>query len=293
MGYEMTKRDFTVRFHIILSIYFPPEQGLSGSEAAQLWKLVGTLGERPAAVSIACVGDAAPSEEMSFLGSVQIAERLLPAGQDLRLFGASVVRAGAFNAILDSDFNIGYDSYGVWRGHRTCPELILSISGELFQHIGSSTFLALAKESLRIADSHCPHYGLVDVAGPRDAYAGTVYGTTWPATAPIHRWIEQHGWVFSGSKLGDRARGLYWGNYFGPKILGRLGGRKSFLEEYRHRTTGRDGTTNSHIWEFTNGVFVSVCLDPLQWSPDTPIVNESNLLWLHRELGTKGVLNAW
>jgi hypothetical protein len=56
-----------------------------------------------------------------------------------------------------------------------------------------------------------------------------------------------------------------------------------------------DGTPNAHIWEFGNGVFVSLCLNPLGCKPGVPLDHSAmfNLQWLHKELGGKGALCGW
>jgi hypothetical protein len=122
-----------------------------------------------------------------------------------------------------------------------------------------------------------------------------VYGSLWMQAAPLHRWVEQGNWVYGASILGDRARGIYWGNYFGPKILARLGGRENFIGRYREQARMNNGAPSAHLWEFTNGVFVSLCLDPMACKPGVPLDHFAmfNLQWLHKELGSKGVLGGW
>ena len=113
---------------------------------------------------------------------------------------------------------------------------------------------------------------------------------------PLHRWIEQQRWVHSAGKNGDQVRGLYWGNYLGPKILTRLGDRQMFLKKFREQARNYDKRPNAQVWEFPHGVFVSLCLDPLGCRPDghgLHIVAQHNLLWLNREFGTNGVLKPW
>jgi hypothetical protein len=148
-----------------------------------------------------------------------------------------------------------------------------------------------------IADTHAPFFGLVDVAIPTDAFAGSVYGSAWPGNAPLARWVEQENWLWSISQKRDRVRGVYWGNYFGPEILLRLGGKEAFVEKFTSVARSHDGTPDAQCWSFANGVFVSLCLNPQDCRPGLPLgidfAAQRNLQWLVRELGPAGVLNPW
>ena len=160
---------------------------------------------------------------------------------------------------------------------------------------GPEIVLEKMREHFEVADRYAPPYGLIDISAPDDGYAGLVYGCTFFGNSPLHRYVEQANWVYAGSKHRDRVRGIYWGNYFGPAILKRLGGRERFLAGYRQQAGlhSGDGSRDGRIWEFTNGVFVSLCLDPLGWKPGPPLHAGSNLFWLVQELGSHGVLCAW
>src|SRR5262249_41829952 len=75
----------------------------------------------------------------------------------------------------------------------------------------------------------------------------------------------------------------------------RLGGRERFVEAYRAKARLLDGSSNAHIWEFPNGVFISLCVDPLGCKPGLPMdfFANFNMQWLHQRLGPSGALNMW
>jgi hypothetical protein len=211
--------------------------------------------------------------------------------------GASSVRPDAYNATLDSDLNFTFNRNGRWDGQIAPAILQLSVSGQLIQQVGSGTLLSLLRRIFEVADRHTPICGLVDLARPNDAFAGMVYGTSWARTAPLARWVDHLKWVYSGQFKGDKLRGLYWGNYLGPNHLKLVGGRDRFLKVCAKNACNHDGSPNAHAWEFPNGLFLSLCFDPADCRPDSPIglhpAAEANLKWVIRELGPSGVLNTW
>jgi hypothetical protein len=211
--------------------------------------------------------------------------------------GASSVRPDAKNAILDSDVNFTIGRGRVWYGQEMPPALNVSFSSQVLEQAGSDVVIGILRCLFEIADKYSPISGLVDLARPDDAFAGMVYDAAWPRTAPLNRWIEQIAWVFSGAKKGDRLRGLYWGNYLGPKVLKCLGGRERFFELCVEKARSYDGSPDAICWRFPHGLFVSLCLNPLDCRPGSPfgmdVAAEANLKWLLPELGRAGVLNNW
>jgi hypothetical protein len=286
---------YRVDYHVILASYFSCDHQIPGPLLSKLWRSLRELGGLDTEVTLRRKGVLESWEERTQLGAVSIKTRLDQTANDLSLFAASAARPDAQNAILDSDVNLSYTPDDIWNGEPTAGLLDLSISGQLAERAGESTLEKILRTAFNIADECHSHYGLIDIASPDDAYAGTVFGCTWPATAPLHRWVEQHNWASSGALKGDRARGIYWGNYFGNAILNRLGGREEFMNGYREPARNFDGTPNSLIWEFPNGLFISLCESPIDMEPGgaLPAAADENFRWLCRELGTKGVLNPW
>ena len=235
--------------------------------------------------------------DASTLGTPALKNVLAEKADRLVSAGAASVRPDARNALYDSDLNFCLSRNGRRNGQATPASVVLSVSGHAIDNAGSDTLLDTLKRFIEIADRSAPTCGLVDVARPDDAFAGLVYGTAWPRTAPLHRWTEQMAWNYSGANKADRLRGVYWGNYLGSKVLQQVGGRAVFLNACTNNARSFDGTPNSHRWDFSNGVFVSLCLNPQECRPGAPlglpVAAEANLRWLLPELGSKGVLNHW
>jgi len=172
----------------------------------------------------------------------------------------------------------------------------MGVSGQWYERTGTEEILKNLKEQLEIADRYQPPYGLVDVAASQDCCSGFVYTSCWFGNSPLHRWVEDFKFRYACSKRRDQARGVYWGNYFGPAILERLGGRVPFVARCRgYVQAATNGQASALIWEFNNGVFVSLCLDPLGCKPGPPLdlCAAANFQWLVLELGSHGVLCPW
>lgn len=294
----MAKTIFTVDYHLACAIYFR-DRTPSAADLARAWAALAPLSHRRASTSIRCRGD---KKEATFkgsapLGSPDFSAELMTRGPRITWAGASLVRRGARNAILDSDVNFEFSRNEIWDGKTAPPSLQLSVCGPVLEEKGSEVILRILRTWFELLDSYSPICGLVDLARTDDACVGTVYGTMWPLTAPLARWIEHINWHYSAANLHDRLRGVYWGNYFGPAILKRLGGKATFVDQFGQKARSFDGTPNALSWSWTNGVFVSLCLDPLECRPNRlagiAVAAQANLKWLIPELGTKGVLNPW
>ncbi|HEV3256344.1 MAG TPA: hypothetical protein VG013_05635 [Gemmataceae bacterium] len=293
----MRASHYKVDYHLICVLYFS-EQVPSGLDISLVWGALRVLGNRSVDLSFFLRGDTEISTvEKSTLGAPALNEVLVSKGDQLLSAAAASVRDDAANAILDSDVNFLFKRAGKWDGQTMPPILTLSVSADVIEQVGMETIIGVLKRVFNVADRSSPICGLVDMARPEDASAGMVYGSCWPRTAPLSRWIEHMGWLYSGANKGDRLRGLYWGNYVGPSILKRLGGQKGFVDLCAKRACNYDGTPNAHCWHLPNGVFVSLCMNPLDCRPGIPAgihpAAEANLRWLVREMGTKGVLNHW
>jgi hypothetical protein len=293
----MARREYKVDYHLICAIYFCDALP-SGADLAQLWTGLKVLGSYPVEMSFVCQGDTEMSPlPNSTLGSPLLSDVFVSRADKIISAGASSVRPEAHNATLDSDLNFTFNRTGRFDGQGTPAILLLSISGQVIQAVGSTALLGLLRGLFDVADHHSPICGLIDLARPNDAFAGMVYGTSWPRTAPLARWVNHLNWVYSGSSKTDKLRGVYWGNYIGTRHLDRLGGRERFSQLCTKNARNHDGSPNARAWQLTNGLFLTLCFDPVDCRPDSPIglhpAAEANLKWLIRELGSSGVLNSW
>lgn len=297
----MARKRYHVDYHLVQNIYFEPETGLSGPEFAQIWSATRAFGEHRVTGSFWHAGGLPVggwgSHEFE-IGSLEFVEPLLVKGPQPIYGGGTFARDDAArNGTLDADFYFAHGDGSRWEGFETLPDLLWTISGQWLEATGVNVVLDMLKVNLAVADRHSPIYGLVDLARSEDCHAGMCYGSIWMMSLPLHRWVEQGNWVRAASKKGDRVRGIYWGNYFGPKLLKRLGGRDEFVARYREQATLKDGSLDAQIWEFTNGVFVSLCADPIDCKPIWPACLDFsakfNLRWLQHELGARGALCGW
>ncbi len=293
----MARKEYRVDYHLICAIYFS-DAGPPGGELARLWTGFQKLGSYPVEMSFISEGDTQGSPlPNSTLGSPLLSEMFVSKADTLISAGASSFRLDAHNAALDSDVNFIFQRNGRFNGQATPTRLELSVSDQAIQAVGSTVILALLKNLFDVADQYNPICGLVDLARPNDAFAGAVYGTCFPRNAPLARWVNHLNWVYSGPSKADKLRGVYWGNYLSAKHLDRLGGRERFSHLCTKNARNHDGSPNAHAWQLANGLFLTLCFDPVDCRPDSPIglhpAAEANLKWLIRELGPSGVLNPW
>jgi len=292
----MQKSKYKVKYHVILNIYLRTGAELSGCDFSEAWSSLKGLSPRK------CTGgfwqkDTVPVKVPRFVAGDSIPYRDLMKIDKNPIFGGCTYTKGnvSRDSTRDCDFYYVHSGSYPWMSADTLPQLMMSVSNEWFKDYGHDKYIAVAKRHFEIADRYEAPYGLIDVSDPNDGYAGMVYGATFFGNSPLHRWIEQAKWVYSAQTKGDRVRNIYWGNYFGKSILECLGGRDDFLKRFRINAQSPDGTPNAHIWEFPNGVFVSLSLDPLDIKPGPPLHGPAvrNALWLVQDLGPRGILNAW
>lgn len=292
----MAAGSYRVDYHVNGVVYFEHGRELSGPDFARLWSGTRIFGSHNITGEFWHEGSLPGKTRRIQLGSMERIQQLLELG-DMPIFGGGVhVRANESRcAILDRDFYYSHGSATRGSGYDITPQLQYTISGQWFEQTGSEAVLSHLREHFEVADRYCPRYGLVDISASEDGYGGTVYDPCFCLNSPLHRWTEDFRWLYACSKRKDQARGIYWGNYFGPAILARLGGREAFLTRFRRQAQSADGRPTVRIWEFTNGVFVSLCMDPLGCKPGSPLDGWAgqNLHWLMLDLGSHGVLNPW
>ncbi|VTS00651.1 hypothetical protein [Tuwongella immobilis] len=286
---------YVVDYQVFGVIYFEHDNIFSGPDLAHLWKQTHIFGDQKGLGNFYRLDAITnPNRPRSFrLGTMNAFDPLL-LESSLPIYGgvSSTQRGGRF---CDCDFFFSQGTSGRSFGYETLPEFVLGCSGQWFELAGSEAVVELFRTQLEIADQYSPPYALVDVAASEDCYSGFAYVSCFSLNNRLHRWSEHIKWLYACSKQRDQARGVYWGNYFGAAILDRLGGRERFLTRFREQTQDAFGSPNARIWEFPNGVFVSLCMDPLGCKPGQPLDGSAgqNLHWLVLELGSHGVLNPW
>jgi hypothetical protein len=290
-------KGYRVHYHLIQVIYFDRDRVFSSEEYANIWQKLSMFGDHKASAAFWRQDSSGPGKpSWTKLGSLDL---LLPLLQDppKAIFGGCKVsqRDVLRDHLLDCDLHLTLDNPWWEQRIRQDGYYNLAISEPWVEQSEPQEIIDLLRQTLETADRHCPYYGLVDLARPEDAHAGLVYSSSWELSMPISRWVENQSWLYNGCHKRDRARGIYWGNYFGQGILDRLGGREQFVAAYRAKSTMADGSIDAHIWEFPNGVFLSLCLDPLGCKPGLPmdILANSRLEWLHQRMGPSGALNMW
>jgi hypothetical protein len=267
-------------------MYFEPERMLSGPDLARIWALTNVFGNRRASGDFTHLDCLDASKSRSFrLGSLEFFQPLLDV-DDRPIEGAVQHNLDFFFSHVGEDRSWDYD---------TLPDFMMGVSVPWFEKAGTAAVLETYKQQFEICDRYAPRYGLIDISAPEDCEGGDVYTACWPGNARLHRWAEDMKFRYACSHNKPYARGVYWGNYFGPAILERLGGRDRFVKWFRESAVDNGGSPNALIWEFTNGVFVSLCTDPLDCTPGPPLDGNaaSNLHGLLLDLGAHGVLDPW
>lgn len=295
-GSSNTAESYRVDYHVVLTIYLEPGRELSGPDFATLWSGMNVFScKQTTAGGFWHEGRSPDKQQGVKLGALDRVQPLLQHGSEPIFGGATSAKWQlARNSTLDCDFYYAHAPASRWQIGDTMPHLLLTVSGQWFERNGVELVLEKMRQHFEVADRYAAPYGLIDVSASEDCYAGMVYGSTFFLNTRLHRWIEQAKWVAFSSKRRDRVRGIYWGNYFGAEILKRLGGRDEFLARFRQTAQFDDGRPNARIWEFPNGIFLSLCLDPLGCKPGPALDAQAsrNAIWLVQDLGERGVLGV-
>lgn len=292
----MPNESYRVDYHVMGVVYLQPGRELSGPDLARLWSGTRLFGKHKVTGDFWHAGMIPSGTRRIELGDLEVAQPLLDLGDDPIYGGGVHVKPNvARNSFLDRDFYYAHSPGSRSSGYETNPQLLYVVSGQWFERTGSEIVLRHFREHFKVADRYSPPYGLLDLSSAEDCFGGSVYEPSFCLNSPLHRWAEDFKWLYGSSKRRDQARGVYWGNYFGTAILDRLGGREQFLTRFRRHARYEDGRPSARVWEFTNGVFISLCMEPLGCKPGSPMDGWAgqNLHWLVTELGSHGVLNPW
>jgi hypothetical protein len=278
-------RIYSVNYHLIGAIYFREGSELSGSSFANIWSKAATFGsEKFVCGNFWQKGLGSPRSKIQFpIGTKEHIRTFLKKNNEPIYGGGTFAMSHVkHDTTRDSDFIFEHTEATPWEGVTLMPYLVNSVSDKWSEEIGIEATLDYFKNMFEIADSHQPTYGLIDIASTADGYAGMVYGNTSHENFKSHRWVEQSKWVFSQYKNEPRARSVYWGNYLSTPILNKCGGREQFLDKYRKNLLTNGTKRDPIIWEFQNGVFISVTPDPKHCHPNRIItgIARRNLTWL-------------
>ncbi len=285
--------NYSVEYHIAQIAYFDDNQQLPpGCDYFQIWSGLTCFGKQRMSgrfLRSSELDSALPAELASYmkmkrfeLGHPDAFESTRSPGGEIVLGGGICQNSGALRPTQDCDLYLTLGGASHCRHGSTLPFFQLAISNEWARAVGMESMLVLLKKNFEILDHSRPTYGFVDIATPEETFAGCAYTSPWYARLPLHRY-EQGRWIESTTNKRDEARNVFWGNYFGTRLLAKVGGREQFLQGCREATRLIDGTVSSLIWEFENGVFIGLSKNPLNCRPGeildvTDMVNSEWLL---------------
>ncbi len=139
-----------------------------------------------------------------------------------------------------------------------------------------------------------PYYLLVDVTD-----AGESGGNSYYASGPekissrLSRMTEKRLWESMGKARREHVRGVFWGNYFNPTLLERLGGKDRFRAEYLAHAKEQVGEWENLVTDTpSGGLFVCISDTPMDESRRSgiPHCGVENAVWLHKRLRAIGAL---
>lgn len=191
-------------------------------------------------------------------------------------------------AAIDFTWRLRFEDWCSIDGIRTGPYLAMDfVLGRMRRKVGELTELVT-----RFSEcvSSCPELcsGLCDIGDYCEISLGDYYsGKTLRRTMPQRR-IALHRWLQAGSERANMARGVYWANLFGRKMVERLGGAERFEKEYSkydrgmsrgivHRVSG--GALLVYLCEYCNRFMYP-------YSPEY----EERAAWLYRRLADVGLM---
>jgi hypothetical protein len=141
-----------------------------------------------------------------------------------------------------------------------------------------------------LADAGGLYYALVHTALWLEDGAGLRYDFDGPLDGNLSNQINCELWGRYGEKRREKVRGVYWGQYLSAQHLVRLGGRASFIKEYRDLVR-KMPSGETFVREVGDGVFVKVCENPMNFSVfglDVPC--DGTGAWLYERFRDAGLL---
>lgn len=235
---------------LFINAYFADEHRLSAESIVRLWSKLDVFGRRSGVLySPSTVSDSASDEVRLELGEEGALADLL--GKE----GGSMEGA----IVVDDDISFGSHTLHPWKNGSRIARSILSLSEAAVRSVGWKMTLELISEYISLAASSKAFYGKVDYSKDSETISGGTFGSVIHLDAPLDSIVEQSIWLQQGVRQ-KRVRGVYWGNYLSRELLDKLGG--NFAQEYRTQAQNLNGESTGLVWEFTQGTFVSISLDP-------------------------------
>lgn len=276
-----------IDYHAVSMIYLDAGREVHEQDLLRLWSSLAFLGDNKVVGGFWHHDTKMPTQSRFAIGDVGPIVQLAASSRQPIFGGGMCATRGANRpSPPDCDFYYAHGQESRCHGYDTLPYLLYSLSDRLMQQVGVDTWLDNAKLHFHVLDTYSPRYGLVDVSASTDCYAGMALVPFFNMNCPLHRWLEHERWVRSCTVRRDQARGVYWGNYFGAAILQQLGGRSAFVDRFRVQIGHALHSPTAYLWEYANGIFISLSLDPLNCRPGSPLAGTAwnNAQWLAREL---------
>lgn len=288
-------------YHLIQVAYFDSDNGvLSVNAFRKIWGLLAdNFGSLKGNGSVSVNGAPVIDRKNIRLTSGVFLDANLERDGALPVYGGATFGPQKMKwASTDCDLDIGVLSAWPRNGFRIPAQLKLAISHRLVEKTGVEAVLSLTDQIYAICSAFNPFYGFIDVGLIHDAHAGAAYSSIPNVGVSIQQKVQMNEWVYNGALGRDKARSIYWGNYFGPKILNRLGGAEAFKRRFAKATQLLDGGSSGMLHEYGDSVYVALSRDPQNAIPScggmlsNPLLDD-NLLWLQRDLANHEVLSCW
>ena len=285
--------EYRVAFHLIQILYFDADACLPpGRDYRRLWLGLSRFGSQKMTGAF-WTPDNVPKKSRRFKIGDPNAFEAFDNRLDAPVHGGGLCQKyGVARPNQDCDLYITIGEESRCSFGATPPFFQFAVSNELIDSVGMKDMLAMLCMNLEILDASRPNYGFIDIARPEETFAGCAYTSPWYRRLPLHRYMEHARWIASAAEKRDEARSVFWGNYFGPRLLEKLGGREQFLEEWREATRLVDGSATALIWEFEHGVFIGLSKNPMGCAPGEILdaFDMANSEWLFKKLSRHNAL---
>lgn len=284
---------YSVDKHVTMAIYYDnKDRGLRRAQLRQLWLTWTKISGKRAASAFWTNQTALMKPKMIALGDTSIIDALQIEENEIIEGGGTYTRTKvAHNSMMDCDFYQSHD-LGKDFGIDMARTFFWTLSKQWMHKLTKHDFVELINAQIDILDSSMPYCGLIDYSLTHETYAGFTYGTIFSFSSPLNQCIQRFRWLDAWSRGKKLLRGLYWGNYMSNTLMLKLGGRDAFLSRYHAYLKMISRKPPSHIWEYTNGIFIRLTPDINNVEPGKRIdrVSSQNFQWLAHDFDQHGLL---